>query len=76
MKGIVVTKDQFDSLPVSYQDRVIIKILDDGMIALFKTDEEFFGRIICKLMNEPKIPVFTDKEFKFVYPKWKGDVIE
>lgn len=75
MKGIIVTKEQFDSLPMMCKDRVNIKILDDGMVALFKTDEESFGRIICKLMNEPKIPVLTDKGTKFVYPKWKGDVI-
>ena len=76
MKGIIVTKDQFDSLPMSCQDRVMIEILDDERVSIFKTDEESFGRIICKLMNEPKLPVLTDKGIEFVYPVWKGDMIE
>ena len=73
MKGIVVTLEQFEKVPIRLRDRVIVMFSGANKFHLISigNDEDIIGEIICSITGEKKIPMLCDDdEIKFCYPDW------
>lgn len=73
MKGIVVTLDQFEKVPIYLRDRIMIMFSGKDKFHLMIPDnnEDIIGEIVCSIIGEKKLTVIDDNnKIKFCYPKW------
>ncbi len=78
MKGIVVSLEEFQKVPVWLQDRFMLSFSGKDKIHLISVDnnDELIGEAVCSITGIKKVPFLqNDGNINFAYPIWKGDIL-
>jgi hypothetical protein len=83
MKGITVTSEQFEKIPLWIKDRLIGKKIKENKVMLMDATSGKYGEIdllgeaVCAISGMHKLPSIDKKgELVWIYPNWEGETIE